>query len=70
MKRELVTDWLTGNPVRIGWYDVRWTSGNIQRRWWDGAKWLCSPDGQPSFCGESYGDPFRGLTAPHAGWKA
>jgi len=68
---EQLTPWIGGsNPVYVGWYDVRWTTGFYARRWWSGTQWRESPVGQRSPCGMEFGDKFRGLAAPYPGWKA
>jgi hypothetical protein len=44
------TDWYPSStlPSRRGWYDVRWPSGNIRRRYWNGREWVQHPRGMVS----------------------
>jgi hypothetical protein len=68
-----VTQWFgidnDGQPVNVGWYDVRYSwelceSGVCKwRRWWDGRYWCETPNGAQTQFGNrnTNGEFYRGL---------
>jgi len=66
------TDWYPSStlPSRRGWYDVRWPSGNIRRRYWNGREWVQHPRGMVSvfnLFNKNNRGAWRGLAQPY--WK-
>ena len=62
------TNWYpsTIKPARKGWYEIKWPSGNVRMRYWNGMEWVFHPRGQLSmfdFLGTM--GYWRGLTEPY-----